>query len=274
MDYKDVMKLAEGIDLKGINGKKEFAKRLMANGFNRWSHIYSSAFELGINGLGYYASEITIAMRLVDEENELMSNFGEVGAEYIKAFDKCLDLNLDHHYFDKHNRFGAEMHMVGFPILYSISTFSDSYYCSLQFENNHYNEKFVRSNELDNVDAYRIITHLLNEKINEELAYREKAKWHGEMNLETIVAELKEIFPKYDIIVNVGKRGCDGDVEPYKAIVVYDGKCQLGSLTLEIGSRGVAVLCSRVPMCGEHSYDVTNDDVIECISEEIRFMAN
>jgi hypothetical protein len=108
--------------------------------------------------------------------------------------------------------------------------------------------------------------------VDEELKYRDSMKWKGELDINAIVDMVKPLFPTLNISAREGKRGCDGNINNYMAIVVYDGKCQMGSMTLNLDNRGIACLTCRVPLCGESSCDVTNDNVINAIVDDIKFM--
>ena len=281
MSYTDYISMAKGIDFSTMSGLKDYTKRLMNSGVNDFNLYYNIDLDIALGELGLSRYKIKDIMRMIDDAKNLIEKYGDVASEYIAVFDKCRELHLDHHYFDScgsssHNSFVLQMGndtLRSYPTLYSISTFDGQYNCTILIENyRNYSEKFVHLKDFGAV-GIKMITKLLKEKVDAELAYRQDNAWKGELDFNAIVAEVQPMFPKLNIKVSVGKRQCDGDVEPYKAIVVYDGNSYVGSITLGYNSyKGVMQMSCRVPLCGESGCDVNNDNLIDNIVKSINFM--
>ena len=282
MNYKDYIEMANGLNLKSTKDLEEYANKLMNVGISTYNIYYYVELEIALEELGLSVGRVYSAIKLLCSKEVLIEKFGECDAidEYINVFNKCVELNLDHHYFDgacnyTHNRYVLEMgndELKRFPTLYSISTFSENYNCSIEIDNyNNYKEKFVHLTDFG-ISGVKMVTKLLQSKVDSALKYRETMKWKGEMNINAIVDMVKPLFPNLDISVREGKRGCDTNTPNYKAIVVCEGKSQLGSMTLNVDYRGIACLSCRVPLCGESSCDVTNDSVLNAIRDSIKFM--
>lgn len=281
MDKQTYIQMAKDLNLKTISGIKEYAKRLNDKGVKGYDLIYNVDLGWALDEMNVSLGKMHESMRRIDSEKTLIEKYGDLAKEYIEVFDKCLELHLDHHYFDGcmsrgHNSFVLQMgndKLKDYPTLYSISTFDDNYNCTIQIENYHnYKEKFVHLTDFG-VLGIKMVTKLLKSKVEEELEYREKNAWQGELNLNTLVEQVKPLFPNLTIKVANGKRQCDGNVDPYDAIVVYDGRAYVGSLTLGYNEyKGVVQLSCRVPLCGECGCDVNNDNVILNISDYINYM--
>jgi len=275
------IEMANGINLNTIKGMKEYTKKLVDCGVDEWNIYNNYKLQCALEDMGLYTCTIKDTMRLLKGEKELIAKYGDIAKEYINVFDQCKELSISHSYFASwekiynNNTYVLEMdnsELKKFPTIYSISTFDGEYNCTIQLYNfRTYKEKFVHLTDFG-VVGMKMITKLLKSKVDEELKYRDSMKWKGELDINAIVDMVKPLFPTLNISAREGKRGCDGNINNYMAIVVYDGKCQMGSMTLNLDNRGIACLTCRVPLCGESSCDVTNDNVINAIVDDIKFM--
>lgn len=269
----------DALNLDTDEGRKEFARALMKRNIDNYT-LDNTDLEPMLRNMGYrlYDSDFL----KIRQEMEMREKWGDALAEeYMNVHDECVRMRLDHHYFDKdhrhENRYGAMIDR-NYPLLYSISTFSD-YNASIEIHKVYsYGEKYVHILDVA-PNVVRLIIQLLKGDIAKKMEWEQKMQWNGDVNLQDIVRQVQPFFPKYSIEVEVGKRQNDGNVKPYEAIVVYDksygdnksyGYC--GSLTINKGSDGIARLSCRVPLCGESSYAVTKDKVIDKVREEIESM--
>lgn len=97
-----------------------------------------------------------------------------------------------------------------------------------------------------------------------------------ELNYEVLRDTAKEMFPKLNIDIVNGKRGCDGE-ETYNALLIYNERGsylgQLGSITLTKDKyNNVYRLCKRVPLCGECSFKLGKDTWRDELKHSIEFM--
>ena len=233
-------------------------------------------------GLDLYYFELEEAGAMVRSEKHFVDTYGEVGKAFVDAYDKCCSLHLDHHYFDgwdrKHNdyaRYWNHPKCRNYSAVYSFSTFSSGgYNKSVELKDWYsYKECYINIEELG-IDAIRFMTKLLNESAQKVIDYREKNKWQGEIDMDGYAKQLQANHPNLTIEVREGKRGCDGDCKPYKAIVVYEDGSQLGSITMNIGFNGVASISKRVPLCGENSFDTNNENVMKDLESCVEFITS
>ena len=276
INFKQIAE-ANGFDLQTNKGRKEFARLLSSMGVKRYE--LRCKYEGEFVWLDVYPYQIIDAFDFVESEAHFIETYGEEGKAYVEVYDECLDMLGSHHfYFDDwsnrtHNRH-AESLDWDYPCVYSFSVYnSGTYNESFQLKNfRTYNERYANVEEFG-IDGVRLATKLLKEKIEEETAYRKRMRWKGELDIEGLASELQSMYPKLEIVCRSGKRQCDGDCEPYKAIVVYDEGSQCGSVTLSINEVGICGLTRRVPLSGESSWDVTNEDVMDSLRECVEFMS-
>ena len=166
-----------GINLKSVNGMKEYAKKLIDLGVDNYNIYYNRALQSALKCMDIYTFEVTQAMRLLKEEKELIANYGDVAREYIEVFNKCVDLSLNHNYFDSifnhtHNNYVLQMgnaDLKMYPTLHSISVYEDRYNCTIRVENyNNHKEKCVHLDDFG-ILGIKMVVKLLNEKVEEEL---------------------------------------------------------------------------------------------------------
>jgi hypothetical protein len=85
----------------------------------------------------------------------------------------------------------------------------------------------------------------------------------------------KEFFPKEKFTIMVGKRACDTNTEPYKAILIGDeGIRQKGVLRFVKNKNGMVTMCSSAPLCGEQKTSLLRSSMRESIRSAVLFIIN
>lgn len=83
----------------------------------------------------------------------------------------------------------------------------------------------------------------------------------------------KELFPSEKFTIMVGKRGCDDDTEPYKAILIGDkGINQKGILRFVKNEKGLVTMRSSAPLCGERNASLLRSSMRESIRSAVLFL--
>lgn len=276
MTYKEMCKLIKSFDAKTREGRKQLAVILNAEGYLKeyWTDIM---LQDALEDCGVSASDLKCELSLISSAKMLIEKYGDVARKYIETFDKCTPIlsdyiGVDSHWNQWHNDYARSF--SDYKTLNQISVFGDTYDVTLELKDyDYYKEKYVRLSNCD-TKAIELVTRIIMEKYQKEIEYRKKNAWKGAMDIDALAEQLQSLFPNIKISVRIGKRQNDGDCKPYKAIVVGEGIDQLGSMTLNIDHRGIGILTKRVPLCGESSCEVTNDNVLSSLKGAVEFMLN
>jgi len=85
----------------------------------------------------------------------------------------------------------------------------------------------------------------------------------------------KELFPSEKFTIMVGKRACDTNTEPYKAILIGDeGIRQKGVLRFVKNKNGMVTMHSSAPLCGETETSLLRSSMWESIRSAVLFLIN
>ena len=276
--YGFVSKLVKSNDPKTKEGRKAIAFALKERKLMDRYYTDDDVFDI-LRGKGVSPSSVRDEIRLEETKKDFLAKFGDVAMEFINTLDKCFGIldeytMVDSHWNQWHNDYAKNV-CPQYKTLNEVIIRRDTYNLTLELKNyNGYNEKFVRLLDVADAQFLALITRILNEKYDKEMEYRKEKAWKGEINLESLAEQLQPLFPNIKISVRIGKRQNDGDCKPYKAIVVGEGIDQLGTITLGIDNRGIGILTKRVPLCGESSCEVTNDNVLSSLKGAVEFMLN
>lgn len=80
------------------------------------------------------------------------------------------------------------------------------------------------------------------------------------------------INSKYEVSFEVGKRNLDSN--PYKCLVVREKGNYIGSIVFNRNKFGEYTMCTRLPLCGEHSMAFSADNLEKTLEKELEFIVS